>query len=366
MPDPPRTTPCRRRRPLVVSADDQLARRPAPPARRGRRRARARHRRAGAAAGPPGRAAGPGRRRRARRGCGAGAAPPARRGRRGGGRAAGGGVGAAVELGAERVAVLPADEAWLLSRVGGGGPVAGGARAGWSPSVAAAAAQVPARWRPPWRWPRRPAPCSSTPTRGEAGSTCCSAPSGVEGLRWPELTGLRGRVGGDALLAALPEVGGVHVLAASRSAPVDDAGRGADRRRRGRPLRWAGPVVVDLPRAVGATARRRRSSPTPTWPCSSSRPGCGPATAARLLVDAPGSAWAARRARRAAGARRAARGTSVADVVGPAGAGRRCRTTAAPCPAASAGSRPPSRPRSPLGGLARRVLAGPCAAEAAG
>ena len=39
----------------------------------------------------------------------------------------------------------------------------------------------------------------------------------VDGLRWPELTGLRGRVGGDALLAALPEVDGVHVLAASRS-----------------------------------------------------------------------------------------------------------------------------------------------------
>ena len=67
-------------------------------------------------------------------------------------------------------------------------------------------------------------------------------------MRWPELTGLRGRIGGDALLAALPEVDGVHVLAASREratalpaeavTAVVEAARAAG---------WR--VVVDLPRS---------------------------------------------------------------------------------------------------------------------
>ena len=75
------------------------------------------------------------------------------------------------------------------------------------------------RRRPRWRWPPRPAPSSSTPTPWGAGLDLLLGAERVEGLRWPELTGLRGRVGGDALLAALPEVDGVHVLAASRSHP---------------------------------------------------------------------------------------------------------------------------------------------------
>jgi secretion/DNA translocation related CpaE-like protein len=68
-----------------------------------------------------------------------------------------------------------------------------------------------------------------------------------EGLRWPALSEVRGRLDGDAVMAALPDVGGVRVLAASRSAPqavpdealaaVVEAARAGGR-----------PVVVDLAR----------------------------------------------------------------------------------------------------------------------
>ena len=112
-------------------------------------------------------------------------------------RAAARGVAPAVEVGAERVAVLPTDEtgccpdrprrpvpggAWRLVVVGGSAAV-GAARA---------------RWPRLWPWPPHRACSWSTPIRGAAVSTCCSVPS-VDGLRWPDLTGLRGRVAGEAL-----------------------------------------------------------------------------------------------------------------------------------------------------------------------
>jgi secretion/DNA translocation related CpaE-like protein len=76
-----------------------------------------------------------------------------------------------------------------------------------------------------------------------------------EGLRWPDLLQLHGRVSGEALLAALPEVGGVSVLAAGRGSVADlpeealvaavEAARGEG---------W--PVVVDVPRpGAGGAAR---------------------------------------------------------------------------------------------------------------
>jgi secretion/DNA translocation related CpaE-like protein len=68
-----------------------------------------------------------------------------------------------------------------------------------------------------------------------------------DGLRWPGLSEVRGRLDGAAVMAALPEVQGVSVLAASRAAPhpVPDEALAAvvEAARVGG---W--PVVVDLPR----------------------------------------------------------------------------------------------------------------------
>ena len=162
---------------------------------------------------------------------------------------------AAVEQGAERVAVLPADEGWLVSRVASalrrpvdrGRLVAvGGSCGGAGVSTLAAALALAA------------APGSDGVLRVDTdgwggGLDLLLGAERDEGLRWPELAGLRGRVAGDALMAALPEVGGVSVLAASRSAPgevpaealtaVVEAARAGGR-----------PVVVDLPRTAGAEA----------------------------------------------------------------------------------------------------------------
>ncbi|RFU22229.1 septum site-determining protein Ssd [Geodermatophilus marinus] len=165
---------------------------------------------------------------------------------------------AAVERGAERVAVLPDDEEWLLARAAaaGRGPVqrgpllvvgasSGGAGASTLATAAAAAlAGVAGR-----------ALLVDTDAAG-GGLDLVLGAEGREGSRWPELSGLRGRVGGEALLAALPEVGGVGVLACSRGAvqPVDpeavvaavDAARSA-----------GCPVVVDLHRAAGRDVEDR-------------------------------------------------------------------------------------------------------------
>jgi hypothetical protein len=174
-------------------------------------------------------------------------------------------------------------------------------------------------------------------------------------LRWPELTGLRGRVGGDALLAALPEIGGVHVLAASRSEAADipaeallavvDAARSVGRT-----------VVLDLPRAadrheVAAALLADADQVLLVVPAR-----LRAATAARLLIDAPGSPWAAARI-----VVRAVPGglsrDDVADLLGrPVAADLPFDRSAVP--RGERGEPPAISARSPLGGLARHVLAG--------
>src|SRR3954454_5025219 len=254
----------------------------------------------------------------------------------------------AVELGAERVARLPADEAWLLSRcaaavrspgeagrliaVRGGGGGAGASTVATALAVAAAP--------------------GSLLVDGDAGGGGLDLLLGAEradGLRWPELVGLRGRVAGDALLASLPESDGVHVLAASRAqgvpVPPDAllavalAGRSNGT-----------PVVVDLPRgdpvltepvlaeadlAVLVVPARLRA-----------------ASAARLLLD---GAWSAA----VVVARSVAGGPSrqeVADVLGrPVLAELDYDRWAAP--RGERGEPPVVSVRSPLGVLTRRLLA---------
>jgi secretion/DNA translocation related CpaE-like protein len=261
------------------------------------------------------------------------------------------GWAAAVEAGAERVAVLPADEGWLLSRCAAavrapaerGRLVAvGGAGAS---TVAAAVALA--------------APGGAVLVDADAwggGLDLLLGAELAEGLRWPELSGLRGEVAGDALLAALPWLGGVHLVSAARGAAapipdaaltaVVDAGRATGR-----------PVVVDLPRpgcagpgrgvqevladadlAVLVVPARLRA-----------------ATAARQLVGADGSPWSAAHlvVRTLPGG--LAPG-DVAEVVG--------RPVVAELPhdrgavaRAERGQPPGAHPRSPLAAVARRVLA---------
>ena len=260
------------------------------------------------------------------------------------------GWAAAVEVGAERVAVLPEDEAWLLSRAAAAAQApadrgwlvaVGGSCGGAGVSTVAAAIALTAG----------PGVVLIDADPWGAGLDLLLGAERVDGLRWPELAGLRGRVDGDALMAALPEVAGVHVLAASRSAPApvpDDALTAAVEA-----VRAVGrPVVVDLPRggtaaeavlaeadlAVLVVPARLRS-----------------ATAARLLVEVPGSGWSTARLV----VRSVAGGLSpdeVADVVGRPVLGDLPHDRSA-VPRGERGEPPAVSARSPLGSLARRVLA---------
>jgi secretion/DNA translocation related CpaE-like protein len=259
---------------------------------------------------------------------------------------------AAVEVGAERVAQLPEDEAWLLSRaaaavrgqvergrlvaVGGGCGGAGASTVAAAVALAAGPGTVLVD-ADPWG----------------AGLDLLLGAEHADGLRWPELAGLRGRVAGDALVSALPEIADVHVVAASRETPfavpeealtaVVDAARAIGR-----------PVIVDLPRpgpagncppavladadlAVLVVPARLRA-----------------ATAARLLVDGPGAPWAAAHlvVRAVPGGLSS---DEVADVVGrPVLAELPYDRSAVP--RGERGEPPAVSPRSPLGTVARRIL----------
>ena len=256
----------------------------------------------------------------------------------------------AVELGAERVAVLPDDEGWVLARassavnapaergwlvvVGGSCGGAGASTVATSVALAAAPGALLVDGDP-WG----------------GGLDLVLGAERADGLRWPELSTLRGRVAGDALLAALPEVRGVHLLAAGREAPgrvpdealvaVVEAARSVgccvvvD-------LSRAGPadgsaVLADADLAVLVVPARLRA-----------------ATAARLLVDAPGSSWAAAQLVVA----RVPGGLScdeVAAVVGRPVLAELAHDRSA-VPRGERGEPPDLAPRSPLGAVARQIL----------
>jgi secretion/DNA translocation related CpaE-like protein len=173
----------------------------------------------------------------------------------------------------------------------------------------------------------------------------------AEGLRWPELTGLRGRVAGDALLAALPDVAGVHVVAASRTSPdrlpsdaltaVVDAARAA-----------GCPVVVDLARSAEEHAPAVLADADLAALVVPAR--LRAATAARLQVAAPDSPWAAAQlvVRQVPGG--LSRG-EVGDVVGRPVVAELPHDRSA-VPRGERGEPPLVSARSPFGAVARRVL----------
>jgi secretion/DNA translocation related CpaE-like protein len=259
---------------------------------------------------------------------------------------------AAVEVGAERVALLPVDEAWLLARAAaavrspvdrGRLIVVGGSCGGAGASTVAAAVALAAAPEvllvdaDPWG----------------AGLDLLLGAEHADGLRWPELTGLRGRVAGDALLASLPEVAGVHVLAASRGVPVPVLPEAVTAVVEG--VRAGGrPVVVDLARGAGEAVSEAvladADLPVLVVPAR-----LRAATAARLLIETPGSPWTA------AGlvVRPVPGGLSteeVADVAGRPVLGElpHDRSVVA---RGERGEPPSVGRRSPLGVLARTVLA---------
>lgn len=158
---------------------------------------------------------------------------------------------AAFAVGAERLVVLPRDEGWLVERAAmavrepvepGSLTVVGGCCGGAGASTLAAALAVSTG---------RSLLVDADGTGG--GLDLLLGAEWVDGLRWPDLAGLRGRVDGGAVLAALPETHGVHVLAPRREAPEEVppdalAAVVAAARAQGTP------VVVDLPHRAPALA----------------------------------------------------------------------------------------------------------------
>ncbi|MEI4272571.1 septum site-determining protein Ssd [Klenkia sp. LSe6-5] len=127
---------------------------------------------------------------------------------------------AALAVGAERVVVLPRDEGWLVERAAravrdpvdpGALVVVSGASGGAGASTLATALALGVRGE------RGAVLVDADPTGG--GLDLLLGAEWSEGLRWPDLTGLRGRVDGAAVVASLPLAHGVHVLAPSREVP---------------------------------------------------------------------------------------------------------------------------------------------------
>ena len=212
---------------------------------------------------------------------------------------------------------------------------------GWSPWAAAAGAPGRARWPPRWRWPRRPACCSSTPIRGVRGSTCSWAPSAPRGCAGRSSPGCAGGWTATRCWPPCPRSAGCtsSPRPGRRPRPVPDDALAAVRRG-GAGRRSAGRGGPARARAAGGRPPRR-CSPTPTSRSWWSRPGCG--------RPPPRGCWWRRRA--PAGRRPGSwSGRWPAASPGtrwPTSWGGRswasCRTTAAPCRAGSAASRPPSR-----------------------
>lgn len=165
----------------------------------------------------------------------------------------------AVAVGADHVIFLPDAEAWLVDRLAdiADGATAAlcvavvGGRGGAGASTLACALAVGAVRRG-----RTAALVDVDPLGG--GVDVLLGGEAASGLRWPDLSGARGRVDGRALSAALPRLHGLTVLSWDRGGPAgvpQDAMRaivGAVRRRHD-------VVIVDLPRRTDPVAEEALS-----------------------------------------------------------------------------------------------------------
>jgi secretion/DNA translocation related CpaE-like protein len=157
----------------------------------------------------------------------------------------------AMRVGAEQVAVLPEAEAWLVDRLlavrapSRPAPLVAviGGRGGAGASVLACALALTAA-----RAGHRPALVDADPFG--AGLDLMLAAEQVPGLRWPDLAQARGRVDGAGVLAGLPAVDGIAVLAWG-PAPAPEPRVGTVASVLDALVRQASLVVVDLPRAGG-------------------------------------------------------------------------------------------------------------------
>jgi secretion/DNA translocation related CpaE-like protein len=127
----------------------------------------------------------------------------------------------AVDVGAERVAVLPASQEWVVQALAQAldGPrrcavvgVVGGSGGAGASALATAVAVVAAGRG------RRTLLADLDPLGG--GLDLLLGAERVSGLRWPELSRARGRISGGMLREALPRVDGLSVLSWDRGAPV--------------------------------------------------------------------------------------------------------------------------------------------------
>ncbi|GAA4743235.1 CpaE-like family protein [Modestobacter marinus] len=261
---------------------------------------------------------------------------------------------AAVELGAERVVVLPRDETWLVERVAaavqaparpGWLAVVGGACGGAGASTLATALAVAAG---------SAADGGVLLVDGDGWAAGLDLLLGAEhepGLRWPELAGVSGRVAGPALAAALPEVAGVAVLSASREQPLELPAEALLAVCAGARASGCG-VVLDLPvRSPAADALLAEADLSVLLVPARLRAGA----AARALLDGDSRPWSA-----AVVVSRPVPGglsrAQVTDVVGrPVFAELGADRSAAP--RSERGEPPSVAARSPLGGLSRLLLA---------
>lgn len=193
----------------------------------------------------------------------------------------------AVEIGAERIVVLPDEERWLIDRLADAaeGPhrdgrvvavIGTGAGAGAS-TFAAALALAAAAQR------MRVLLVDADPLGG--GLDLLLGQEDASGIRWPDLVETRGRLASSSLDGALPHVDGVALVSWGRTGPLHatpeamsvllDAGvRGFDL------------VVVDLPRQLDAVAELVVARSTQTLLVTTNRVRAA-AAAARLasLLD---------------------------------------------------------------------------------
>lgn len=259
----------------------------------------------------------------------------------------------AVQMGAERVVLLPEGEAWLLDRLVDAGSsdarapvvaVLGGCGGAGASCLAIGLAITAADQG------ARPVLIDADPFGG--GLDLPLGAESVAGLRWPELPWAAGRLPAGLIGTALPEIAGVRLLSCTRSeltslpadgvaAVIDAASRESD------------VVIVDLPRQVGEAEAAVLSR------CR------------RVLLIVPGSVRAAAAGSLVAAAVEAHAADLRVVVRGPLAAGCLAESVAdamllplqgqlRPEPgweaALEAGEAAALRPRGPLASLSRRIL----------